>query len=64
MATGYPGGGYKLRGQHVDLSIWLCYTASHLALAHKKTKFESSTCTIKKLSDNENMPGSSLWQGN
>ena len=46
-------------------SIWLCYTASDLALAHKK--IESSTCTIKNLSDNENinlkMP-SFLWQGN
>jgi hypothetical protein len=33
----------------------------------QKTKFESSTCTIKNLSDNENinlkMP-SFLWQGN
>ena len=27
-------------------------------------KIESSTCTIKNLSDNENMPGSFLWQGN
>ena len=35
---GYLGRGYKLRGQHVDpfshCSIWLCYTASDLALAH------------------------------
>ena len=30
-------------------SIWRCYTASDLALAHKKTKFESSTCTIKMI---------------
>ena len=62
MATGYLGRGYKLRGQHVDsfshCSIWLCYTASDLALAHKKTKFESS---INSTSDK--MP-SFLWQGN
>jgi hypothetical protein len=41
MATEVPtvGRGYKLRGQHVNpfshCSIWLCYTASDLALAHK-----------------------------
>jgi hypothetical protein len=52
-----------LRGQHVDpfshCSIWLCYTALDLALTHK--------CTIKKLSDNENINlkiPSFLWQGN
>jgi hypothetical protein len=48
-------------------SIWLCYTASDLALAHKKTKFESSTCTIYCISDNENINlkmSSFLWQGN
>jgi hypothetical protein len=31
-------------------------------MPHKK-KIESNTCTIKNLSDNENMP-SFLWQGN
>ena len=45
----------------------MLYSASDLAVAHKKTKFESSTCTIEILSDNENinlkMP-SFLWQGN
>jgi hypothetical protein len=46
--------------------MWPCYTALDLALTHKKTKFESSTCIIKKLSNNENinlkMP-SFLWPG-
>jgi hypothetical protein len=46
----------------------MLYTTSDLALAHKKTKFESSIYTIKNLSDNENinlikMP-SFLWQDN
>ena len=44
---------------------WQCYTASNLALAHKKQNLK--TCTIKNLFDNENinlkMP-SLLWQGN
>ena len=67
----YLSRGYILRGQHVDpfshCSIWLCYTASDLAWPTKKNKFESSTCTIKNVSDNENMNlmmPSFLWQGN
>jgi hypothetical protein len=44
---GYLGRWYNLREKHVGPSshcfIWLCYTASDLALADKKTKFESST---------------------
>ena len=46
-------------------SVWPCYTASDEALAHKK--IESSTCSIKNISDNEiinlKMP-SFLRQGN
>jgi hypothetical protein len=52
MATGVPiGRGCKLRGQHVGpffhCSIWLCYTASDLALAHEKQNL--NPCTIKNV---------------
>ena len=70
-SLGYLGRGYKLRGQHVDRRpvLPLLYMAMLYCLRSsfgpRKTKFESSTCTI--ISDNENINlkmSSFLWQGN